>query len=258
MSVLSNKDIMLAGRVGSGTSPQDPSIPITTPAAISKLHDIQKTQFTNVKNEITNAYSVDEQKYKASYNKAKDFDGVSEPIPLTETTAKYNLLIEEIKTILTNELKSWAAEFKSKAEEYAKKNDRVNMDMFVARINEITPYANKLQSFVDELTSHYSIFIDKYKAQMTAYQNAKNKVEAEALMKEAEKARALAEELDKKEETLKAQNNLVGAQVVANQSAQLNKIADAKEAQADAKAPKSKLGIVLALAAAGAAIMAAQ
>ena len=212
--------------------------------------------FNNAKSSLSIAFGSDKSAHEKR-DKSKDVGTVPYPMSMDFTKKRFEDLTNEVKELQTL-IPSWATTFKAEAQAGVSARDKVKMDNNVAKINMLQAYGNKVSKYADEIVKMYSEFVATASEQVKKYQEAKNKQEAESLILEAEKARALAEELDKKEEALKAQNMPVAAQAVANQSAQLNKIADSKEALAESKAPKSKLGIALALAAGAAAIIASQ
>ena len=227
--------------------------------SVADMNARRETVFQNLINDLTAVAKRDEESFQASLKPDMAVDGVWPPAPLTQTTEHFKKMSEEVKRLLTDEIKKMAEAWKKDAELHANARATQLMDLTVERIKRLEPFANQVANwFTTRYQPHFEAMMKKYQDGQERYSQAINDREAAKLLAEAKKARELAEQLQKQEQVLQMQDKQIQAGAAATQAAQLNKIADAKEALAEQKAPKSKVGIALAIAAAGALIMASQ
>jgi hypothetical protein len=217
--------------------------------------------FIFMEEELKKVYEADVANFENELKKKPELiiDGVSPGVPLRYTKAHFEKTIEQIKAHLDSGLKFWLQVFKGTAEAEGRAGRQAGVDREVARANQVEAFGNAVVTWArDVYTPMYQRLAEGSLAQSKAYQQAKDDRESLKLLEEAKKAREQAEALAAQAKALEAQNKPVQAQAAIQVATQLTKVADQKEALADNKMPKSKTGIVLALAAAGALILASQ
>jgi hypothetical protein len=225
-------------------------------------------------------YYLAVQKDKEDFNKTltpdKIIDGIKPPVPLQASVNVAKRQIDEAKALLQVTFKTWLDQFRANAEveggnlEALKPatgmldipqlmaTSQKNYDFHMARLKTLEPFANLVTAYLNRLAKEHGQVVEAFEKERAAYTEKLNEKESQRLLKEAEKARIVAEELMATKEVLEKQGKSAQSNVVESQAIQLNKIADKKEAIAESKAPKSNTGLVLALAAGAALLLASQ